>query len=194
MARDFVVTRPQEADAPRIAEIHLAAMDANPLLHAQFPARDSLRALQRFMEDYALEQLRNPATGFLVARDPETDVVAGFAKWDSPSHPADVKLESGDLRYLEGCRREFLDGYASLAEEAKKRCFGEQACYCMCYQLSPVFYAPFPDQVLHSAATLLRIRGLDFGPARCGCRSDLYPVRPGSPALDEYRGLTSTDY
>lgn len=140
MARDFVVTRPQEADAPRIAEIHLAAMDANPLLHAQFPARDSLTALRRFMEDYALEQLRNPTTGFLVARDPETDVVAGFVKWDSPSHPADGKLESGDLRYLEGCRREFLDGYASLAEEAKKRCFGEQACYCMCYQLSPVFY------------------------------------------------------
>ncbi|KAK3292699.1 uncharacterized protein B0H64DRAFT_329042 [Chaetomium fimeti] len=131
MARNFEVTRPQEADAPRIAEIHLAAMDANPLLHAQFPAPESLRALRSFLEDYALEQLRNAASGFLVARDPETGVVAGFAKWDSPSHPEDVKLERSDLRDLEGCRREFLDDYASLAEEAKKRCFGEQVCYCL---------------------------------------------------------------
>jgi hypothetical protein len=132
MARNFDVTRPQEADAPRIAEIHLAAMDSNPLLHAQFPAPDSREALGRFLEAYAAEELRDPAaSGVLVAREPETGAIAGFAKWDSPSHPENVKLESGEMRDLEGCRREFLDGYVALAEAAKKRCFGEEGCYCM---------------------------------------------------------------
>ena len=134
MARDFVISRPLEADAPRIAEIHLAAMDANPLLHAQFPARESLQSVRRFLEAYTAGQLRSPDSGVLVARDPETGAIAGFAKWDSPSHPEDVKLESGELRYLEGCRREFLDGYAALAEDAKKRCFGDEPCYRTCHQ------------------------------------------------------------
>jgi hypothetical protein len=135
MARNFVVTRPQEADAPRIAEIHLAAMDANPLLHAQFPAPDSREALRRFLGEYAAEELRHPASGVLVAREPETGAIAGFAKWDSPSHPESVKLESGDMRNLEGCRREFVDGYVALAEQAKKRCFDEAGCYCMSHRV-----------------------------------------------------------
>ncbi|KAL2197858.1 hypothetical protein P885DRAFT_68073 [Corynascus similis CBS 632.67] len=121
--------RPQDADAPRIAEIHLAAMDANPLLHAQFPAPESLKSLQRFLEVNTVEQLRDPSTGVLVARDPETGIIAGFVKWSSPSHPEKTKLESGDLRDLKGCRPEFLECYVSLAEEAKKRCFGNQPCY-----------------------------------------------------------------
>ncbi|KAK4241769.1 acyl-CoA N-acyltransferase [Achaetomium macrosporum] len=129
MARDFVITRPHEADAPRIAEIHLAAMDSNPLLHAQFPTPESLESLQQFLRAYTAEQLQNAASGVFVARDPDTGLIAGFMKWDSPSHPEDVKLESGDLRYLEGCRREFLDGYAALATEAKSRCFGDEPCY-----------------------------------------------------------------
>ncbi|KAL2166109.1 hypothetical protein VTG60DRAFT_3292 [Thermothelomyces hinnuleus] len=133
MARNFVVTRPQEADAPRIAEIHLAAMDANPLLHAQFPASESLKSLQQFLEADTAEQLRDPSSGVLIARDPETGVIAGFAKWNSPSHPEMVKLESGSLRDLEGCRREFLDRYVSLAEEARERCFGDQPCYCISF-------------------------------------------------------------
>lgn len=139
MARNFVVTRPQEADAPRIAEIHLAAMDANPLLHAQFPAPDSREALRRFLEEYAAEELRDPASGVLVAREPDTGAIAGFAKWNSPSHPESVKLESGDMRTLEGCQPEFLDGYVALAEEAKKRCFDEGGCYCMSHQPFPFF-------------------------------------------------------
>lgn len=137
MARDFVVTRPQEADAPRIAEIHLAAMDSNPLLHAQFPTPESLESLDQFLAAYTVEQLHNSTSGVLVARDPETGVVVGFAKWGSPSHPENVKLENGGLRYLNGCRHEFLDGYAARAEEAKQRCFGDRPCYCMCCRVFP---------------------------------------------------------
>ncbi|KAL2016842.1 hypothetical protein VTK56DRAFT_2917 [Thermocarpiscus australiensis] len=129
MGRDFVVSRPQGTDAARIAEIHLAAMDSNPLLHAQFPTWESLKALEHYLEAYTADQLRDPPSGVLVARDPKSGVIVAFAKWDSPSHPEDVKLESGDLRYLQGCRREFLDGYASLAAEAQKRSFGDLPCY-----------------------------------------------------------------
>ncbi|KAK0708233.1 hypothetical protein B0H67DRAFT_495469 [Lasiosphaeris hirsuta] len=129
MARDFTILRPTAADAARIAEIHLAAMDSNPLLHVQFPTPESLEALRAFLATYTASQLDNPVSGVLVARDPETGGVASFAKWDSPSHPENVKLESGDLQYSEGCSREFLDGYVALAEEAKARSFGDKACY-----------------------------------------------------------------
>ncbi|KAL2162062.1 hypothetical protein VTH06DRAFT_7847 [Thermothelomyces fergusii] len=128
MARNFVVSRPQEADAPRIAQIHVAAMDANPLLHAQFPTSEGLKSLQRYLEAHTTEQLRDPSSGILVARDTETGVITGFVKWNSPSHP-EVKLERGSLRDIEGCRPELLDRYVALVEEAKKRCFGDQPCY-----------------------------------------------------------------
>ncbi|KAL2150798.1 hypothetical protein VTH82DRAFT_7361 [Thermothelomyces myriococcoides] len=129
MARNFVVARPQEADASRMAEIHIAAMDANPLLHAQCPTPESLRSLQRFLEAYYAEQLRDPSSGVLIARDPGTGVISGFAKWNSPSHPEKVKLESGSPTAVEGCQRKFLDRYVELAEKAKRRCFGDQPCY-----------------------------------------------------------------
>lgn len=132
MAQDFIAVRPLEADAPRIAEIHLAAMGSNPLLHAQFPTPDSLGQLRRFLEAYTASQLRDAASGVLVAREADTGLIAAFAKWDSPSHPEDGKLESGDIRYVEGCRPEFLDGYASLAEEARQRSFGDRPCYRRC--------------------------------------------------------------
>jgi hypothetical protein len=132
MARDFLVERPDESDALRIAEIHLAAMDSSPLLHVQFPSPESRKALQQFLSQHTAEQLRDPASGVLVARDPETSVIVAFVKWSSPSHPENTKLESGDIRNLEGCRREYLDRYAALAEEAKMTCFGDKPCYRMC--------------------------------------------------------------
>ncbi|KAK3316264.1 hypothetical protein B0H66DRAFT_288188 [Apodospora peruviana] len=38
--------------AKRIAEIHLTAMDFNPLLHAQFPLPQSLRAAEAYLAAY----------------------------------------------------------------------------------------------------------------------------------------------
>jgi len=129
MARDFTIARPSQADADRIAEIHLAAMDTNPLLHAQFPTPESLAAAKAFLTSYTASQLDNATSGVLVARERESGTIVSFAKWDSPSHPEDVKLESGDLHEVQGCRREFMDTYVALAEQAKKRSFGDKACY-----------------------------------------------------------------
>lgn len=158
----FTLTRARPADAPRIAEIHLAAMDANPLLHAQFPSPASLARLRQFLEGEVSEHVAvlsdglSPSSsteggsvsegqgggggGILVARDVERGVIVGFIRWDvevksdSPGNAENTKakLESGDIRFVEGCRPEFLDGYAALAEEAKKRCFGEKNYYCKC--------------------------------------------------------------
>lgn len=129
MPSKFIISRPDASDAARIAEIHIAAMDSNPLLHAQFPSQTSLAAAQDYLAEYTAAQLDSPVSGVLVARDPNTNNIVGFAKWDSPSHPEDIKLESGDLQSCKGCRREFLDGYVALVEEAKKRSFGDKPCY-----------------------------------------------------------------
>ncbi|KAK4171845.1 hypothetical protein QBC36DRAFT_198413 [Triangularia setosa] len=129
MGHDIVICRPSEADAGRIAEIHIAAMDPNSLLHAQFPTPESLRELHRFLEAETLDEIRDAASGVLVSREGPAGPVTGFVKWASPSHPQDVKLERGDIVHLEGCCRRFLDEYASLAEQAKERWFGDKPCY-----------------------------------------------------------------
>ncbi|KAK0659175.1 hypothetical protein QBC41DRAFT_308014 [Cercophora samala] len=129
MGQDIVISRPSEADARRIAEIHISAMDSNPLLHAQFPTPEGLQALHRFLEAETLDEIRDPVSGVLVARDGPAGPVTGFVKWTSPSHPQDVKLEKGDIVHLEACCRRFLDEYASLAEQAKERSVGDKPCY-----------------------------------------------------------------
>lgn len=172
MARNFVVARPQEADASRMAEIHIAAMDANPLLHAQCPTPESLRSLQRFLEAYYAEQLRDPSSGVLIARDPGTGVISGFAKWNSPSHPEKVKLESGSPTAVEGCQREFLDRYVELAEKAKRRCFGDQPCYSMSW----------PFNVCVSLTTVWLSRAMRGSPTlRASCRNQDQGVLRSGP-------------
>ncbi len=139
MAKQFDILRPSATDAPRIAAIHLAAMSSNPLLHAQFPTPSSLAALERFLTTYAAAQLQDPpgsgaGGGALIARDPATGEIAAFARWDSPREPEGEMLE-GEIGGLEGCRREFLEGYAVRVEEARRVCFlgGEgRGCYRMC--------------------------------------------------------------
>ncbi|KAL1842909.1 hypothetical protein VTJ49DRAFT_3697 [Mycothermus thermophilus] len=168
----FVIARPQPADAARIAAIHLAAMDSNPLLHAQFPTRESLASLERFLEAHTATLLRrgDPTGGILVAREAGErgeleGVIVAFAKWDSPSSSSSdeeqrEKLEEDDeLQSLEGCRREFLDGYASLAIGARERYFGGRECY------SLSFVCTDPSHQGRGAGSLLTRRVLDMAAA-----------------------------
>ena len=142
MARkEFPITSPTEADAPRIAEIHLAAMDSNPLLHAQFPTPESLEGLQVFLAKHTADQLALTATDpdaekAIVARDPDTRVIVSFAKWNVSSGKKKEKddgvaskVEAGELQDTPGCRPEYLEGYATRAEDAKAQFFGDEACY-----------------------------------------------------------------
>lgn len=67
-----------------------------------------------------------------MARLEGEDESAGFIRWEYPPPNVDrgkgksdedkrKKLEEGEIKYLAGCRREYLEEYARLASEAKER-------------------------------------------------------------------------
>ena len=53
-------------DAPRIAEIHMAAFGRNAMLHAQFPTPATREALQTCIRDKAVADIEDPKTTVLV--------------------------------------------------------------------------------------------------------------------------------
>lgn len=97
----FELSRPLETDAPRIAQIHLAAMDTNPLLHAQFPTLEGRQNLERFLAEHTAKQIRRGKEGILVAREPETGAIVGFARWDPPA-PEEVTEAAGGGKKKKG--------------------------------------------------------------------------------------------
>lgn len=129
MKPNFDISPASSQDAKRIAAIHLAAMNSNILLHVQFPTPQSLVNLEAFLADYTLSQLRDPTSGVLVARDPVSQEIVSFAKWDFPEISDAVKEETETFKWSEGCCQQYLDDYAALAENAKKRAIGDLPCY-----------------------------------------------------------------
>lgn len=137
------VCAPSASDAARIADIHLAAMNSNPLLHAQFPTPSSLARLRDYLEAYTTRELEDRTKGVLVARLNDTNEIISFAKWDCPSHAADAtneKLETGDIKDIEGCNSLYLERYAATAVVAKERYFGDGKCYCRLRLSCPGMY------------------------------------------------------
>ncbi|KAI0129447.1 acyl-CoA N-acyltransferase [Xylariales sp. AK1849] len=122
----FDVTTPNESDANRIASIHIAAMQSNMLLHAQFPTRGSLRSLHRYLVDDTALHLRNVSKGILVARDSDSQDIVGFVKWELPSKPG--QTEDEELDWPEDCDRKYIDEYYALAKEAELRAIGRMHC------------------------------------------------------------------
>ncbi len=120
-----------EADVDCIASIHLAAFDANPLLHAQFPTPSSLEGLHTTLNQDALTIIRNGETSgkiVLVVKDPEAGGrIISFAKWDLPQ-TTKGNFNSG-ITWPEGCRQEYLDEYSEKAESVKNRVVGDKQCY-----------------------------------------------------------------
>lgn len=58
-------------DAPRIAEIHMAAFKHNTMLHAQFPTPAVRRGLQVAIENKALADIDDPKASVLVVTSSE---------------------------------------------------------------------------------------------------------------------------
>ena len=129
MNPEFDVSTASEEDAVRIAAIHLAAMQSNILLHAQFPTPQSLVNLETFLAGLTRSQLRDPASSVLVARDKESQEIVSFAKWDLPEIPEPIKQDTETFKWSDGCCQEYLDRYAALAEGAKVRAIGNMPCY-----------------------------------------------------------------
>lgn len=83
------------ADVEKIAAIHLAAFDSNPLLHVQFPSPSSLAALKAILCNdmrRSLQQGEISGKVVLVVKDSDADdVIISFAKWDLPALGKDVR-------------------------------------------------------------------------------------------------------
>ena len=142
-----------EADADEIASLHILSFNSNVLLHAQFPTPESLKGLHTFLSQDAIRDLKDPGKALVVVRDTEAKRIAGFAKWDLPSHASD----RAEIEWPEGCQQHFLDGYYEKADAAKKRVVGDTPCYCKSgflpsfYPYHPGIYSCPKPQVFHSA-------------------------------------------
>ncbi|KAK3401614.1 hypothetical protein B0T20DRAFT_450624 [Sordaria brevicollis] len=136
------ISQPSTAsEAARIAEIHLLAMQSNPLLHVQFPTPESQSALQDFLAKDTLQKmtlLQSSSSqceeGILVARLEGNDEIVGFIRWDHPPHvkkeegeennegaKKKKKLEEGEIATIPGCNKDCLSEYARVTAEVKRR-------------------------------------------------------------------------
>jgi hypothetical protein len=119
-----------ERDASGIADVHLAAMEDNLLLHAQFPSPDSLVWLREFLAKETVEHTQDASKGVLVARDDESGEIASFVKWlvHRPSGDGKAKPDE-EVAWPEGCRVEYLDSYGKMTAEVRERVMVGQPYY-----------------------------------------------------------------
>ncbi|OAL51696.1 hypothetical protein IQ07DRAFT_671792 [Pyrenochaeta sp. DS3sAY3a] len=159
-------------DAPRIAEIHMAAFASNAMLLAQFRSTAVRHALQHSIELKALSDIEDSKTTVLfIRRDgmqtmldekessnalgiPLSDsTIIAFAKWAHPTEPHD-EYEEPPWIWPEGTALDVLDDWTRLVEEAQTRAMGSQACYRL------TFIAADPRYQRHGAGTLMVAWGL----------------------------------
>ncbi|KAI1146781.1 putative GNAT family acetyltransferase [Nemania diffusa] len=124
-------------DAPRIAEIHMAAFGPNAMLHAQFPTPAIRERLQTCIADKALADIDYPKTTVLVVTtsdDPKRDdsTIVAFAKWSHPIRPNEDYIEPPWV-WPEGTDHKTLDAWIAKAAEAESRSVGDTPCYHLSY-------------------------------------------------------------
>jgi ribosomal protein S18 acetylase RimI-like enzyme len=134
-------------DAPRIAEIHMAAFASNAMLLAQFRSAEVRHALQHSIRLKAVADIEDPNTTVLIVKrggvhtmldEKESSSSLGtsssdgsiiaFAKWAHPTKPDD-EYEEPPWVWPEGTALDVLDGWTRLVEEAQTTAMGSQACY-----------------------------------------------------------------
>lgn len=121
------------ADAPRIAEIHMAAFGPNAMLRAQFPSPQVRQALQQSIEQKALADIDDPKTAVLVVRDIQdasgkTPAAIAFAKWSLPAEQGENYTEPPWV-WPEGTDTGVLDAWTEATEAASERIIGSDPCY-----------------------------------------------------------------
>ncbi|CAH0025453.1 unnamed protein product [Clonostachys rhizophaga] len=123
-------------DAPRIAEIHMAAFGPNAMLRAQFPTPAVRQALQTSIENKALADIDDPKITVLVVTagsddsEKSLDNVISFAKWSHPVDPGEDYVEPPWI-WPEGTDLDTLAAWTALAAEAESRAVGSIPCYRM---------------------------------------------------------------
>ncbi|KAL6882789.1 hypothetical protein HDV57DRAFT_458624 [Trichoderma longibrachiatum] len=128
----LIVCTPSEADAPAISDVHLRAMDANLLTHAQFPSPEGLRFFHGWLARDTVGHLRDGGSskGVLVAREEGTGRVVSFVKWlvHRPGRDEGKKGEEEE-EWPDVARREYLDPYAELTGRVREGVLGRGAAY-----------------------------------------------------------------
>ncbi|PNY27458.1 Uncharacterized protein TCAP_02614 [Tolypocladium capitatum] len=125
----FDVGVPSADEAPAVSDVHLAAMDANLLTHAQFPSPAARAFFRAWLARNTLQQARDADKGVLVARDAESGAVVSFVKW--LVHAAGGgEAAARDLEgWSDECGRRFLDSYAELTEGVRRQVMGQRPYY-----------------------------------------------------------------
>ncbi|KAI1137573.1 putative GNAT family acetyltransferase [Hypoxylon sp. FL0543] len=115
-----------QADARRIAEIHMAAFRDNAMLQAQFPTAAVRQALQKCIELKALADINDPNVTVLVVK--EKDDIIAFAKWSHPIPDAENYAETPWI-WPDGTDETVLAAWSEKTEEAFKHAMGTVPCY-----------------------------------------------------------------
>ncbi|KAI1375400.1 putative GNAT family acetyltransferase [Hypoxylon crocopeplum] len=122
-----------QADARRIAEIHMAAFEDNAMLRAQFPTNMVREALQRSVELKASADIDDTNITVLIVRDlhcqcKEKDNVIAFAKWSHPILDTENYVEAPWI-WPDGTDEKILAAWTKKTEEAFERAVGAVPCY-----------------------------------------------------------------
>ncbi|KAH3147362.1 hypothetical protein LV164_004197 [Aspergillus fumigatus] len=149
----FALDTATEADAPRIADIHMAAFHTNGMLLAQFPTPAVRKGLWMSLVDKVVKEIRDPQWEVLVAREAD-DRVVSFAKWCLPLSESTV-YEEEPWVWPEGTNMAILNAWVKKVEQAAKEIMGKTPCY----RLS--FIATDPSYALRGAGSLLVNWGIE---------------------------------
>ncbi|KUJ06156.1 putative GNAT family acetyltransferase [Mollisia scopiformis] len=116
-------------DAPRIAEIYMAAFGSNALLCAQFPTPAVRAALQVAIDVLVIRDLREKDEGGVSMQEDEVNgKVISFSKWGHPVHEGEDNTEPMWV-WPEGSNIKLLDEWAHKTDVAYKVALGQTPCY-----------------------------------------------------------------
>ncbi|RAH64118.1 GNAT family N-acetyltransferase [Aspergillus aculeatinus CBS 121060] len=94
--KTYTIRRATEPDAPHLAHINITAFEPTPFWRNLFPALDR-RATYPLKLARTLTKLADGASHLLVAEDPATGAVVGYARWTVPGPRAPAPASSGAI-------------------------------------------------------------------------------------------------
>ncbi|KJZ74665.1 hypothetical protein HIM_06015 [Hirsutella minnesotensis 3608] len=125
----FLVAVPLAGEAAVISDIHLRAMGANLLTHAQFPGQADRDFFHGWLTRNTLQHVRDADKGVLVARDAASGRVASFVKWLVHEPGGGESAASNLESFSDVCGTEVRRSYGELTEKVREGAMGTSAYY-----------------------------------------------------------------
>lgn len=125
----MTLTQGALSDAPRIADIHLAAFQHNDMLLAQFPTESVRRGLWSSVVDKTVAEMLDPQWRVMVVKDENQDLIS-FAKWCLPV-PESVDYNEQPWEWPDGTNLDVLEKWTARVEAAGDEVLGTTPCYRM---------------------------------------------------------------